>query len=63
MSGEHVHNFSNSSISPPILHKDDGSIIVRTIRLPKIGDIWIPHCVAFSDHFIHLFIPRIPADP
>jgi len=60
-SGEHVHNFSSNYISPPILHKDDGYVIVRTTRLPRIRDIWILHCVAFSNHFIQFFIPRIEA--
>jgi hypothetical protein len=39
MSGEHVHNFSNIFISPPTLHKNNGSVIVNTTRLLRIGDI------------------------
>jgi hypothetical protein len=45
MSGEHVCSFNNSSISPPTLHRKDGSTIVRT------SDIWIPRCATCPDHF------------
>jgi hypothetical protein len=39
MSGEHVHNFSNRSISPPTLHGEDDSTIVKTNGLPITNDI------------------------
>jgi hypothetical protein len=47
MSGKHVCNFNNSSISPPTLHRKDGSTIV------KINDILIPQCATSPNHFTY----------
>lgn len=59
LNGECVQDVNNNSISLLTLHREDSFTFVRAVGLPKIRDIWVPHCVVSLNHFTCFFIPKI----
>lgn len=48
-----------NSISQHTLCKDFGSNLLRIEEVPRMGNIWVPHCVNSLNHFTHIFIPSV----
>ncbi len=51
--------FNTSSISQLALYNDSRFIFLRIEKLPKVGDIWVPHYAKSLDHFTCFFLPSI----
>jgi hypothetical protein len=52
MDGEQLNNVQKDFISPPTIYRDFVTRFERTKGALKVGDIWIPKCVIFPNHFM-----------
>jgi hypothetical protein len=56
VAGTQVQNCNSNSTSPRTLHRSTHIVSDKTKKIPKAGDIWIPHSTRSPDHFTRFFM-------